>query len=117
MNHAGAHQQAGFRGVQGCNPSSPSPKSPRSQDAGARPRAIRFPISSTSSRFSKTDGRCGEYRLPAVEGCPCIERGAAPDAEGGGLRSEVGAEEEGYGWHKVRPDCFDWQMPSQRSTG
>ena len=25
MNHAAAHQQAGFRGVRGCNPSSPSP--------------------------------------------------------------------------------------------
>jgi hypothetical protein len=29
MNHAGSHQQAGFRGVQRCNPSSPSPQTPR----------------------------------------------------------------------------------------
>ena len=44
MNHVGAHQQAGFRGVQGCNPSSPSPQTPRPKNTGIPHHEIEFPI-------------------------------------------------------------------------
>ena len=45
MANAGWRQQAGFRGVQGCNPSSPSPQTPRPRYTGAPQREIEFAIS------------------------------------------------------------------------